>query len=215
MSTKCERRFTSREAAPVELEKRDDGSRAIVGYGAVYYRDGDDGTEYWLWDDMVERIMPGAFDRALDDGDDARGLFNHDPSNLLGRVSSGTMQLSVDDTGLRYEIPVDENDSDHMRVVAKIERGDLTGSSFAFMVDEMIWEENNDTLIRWIKSVTLRDTGPVTYPAYEGTTSGLRAEELRAEYRAQRDDAEEGQAEGNQDESQIPTLRRKLAVSCM
>lgn len=48
-----------------------------------------------------EVIKPGAFDDVL--GDDVRALFNHDPNFILGRSSAGTLSLSVDDRGLRYE----------------------------------------------------------------------------------------------------------------
>lgn len=170
-----ERRNIPTERARVHVEKREDGKRFITGYAAVYYRDGDAGTEFQLSTDLIERIMPGAFDRALSESDDARGLFNHDSNNLLGRVSAGTLTLSVDDIGLRYEIPVDENDPDHLRVVAKIERGDLNGSSFSFIAEKVTWIEEGDRDIREINSVKLYDVGPVTFPAYESTTAGMRA----------------------------------------
>ena len=66
---------------------------------------------------------PNAFDRALAESDDVRGLFNHDPDNLLGRTSSGTMRLSVDKKGLLYE--TDPGDTNVGRdVVQHIKRGD-------------------------------------------------------------------------------------------
>lgn len=181
-----ERRFSSKVAAPIGIETRDDGTRVITGYAAVFYRENDPGTEYQLFRDVVERISPEAFDRALDESDDARALFNHDMNNLLGRVSSDTLTLSADDTGLRYEIPVDEDDPDHIRVVRKIERGDLTGSSFSFIAEKATWIEEEERDIRQIDSVKLYDVGPVTFPAYESTTTALRAEgdaeSAKAEY---------------------------------
>ncbi|NIP69360.1 MAG: HK97 family phage prohead protease, partial [Planctomycetales bacterium] len=106
---------------------------------------------------------------ALKESDDVRGLFNHDPSQLLGRTSSNTMRLSVDQRGLRYDIDVPDtrigND-----VVESIKRGDLSGSSFAFTVDTVEWQERDGMHIREIRGVHLYDTGPVTYPAYEATS---------------------------------------------
>jgi HK97 family phage prohead protease len=101
MNSLPEYRISPKRLAPVWVENRAAGKKAIVGYGAVFYSDTDPGTEYWLWGDVVERISPGAFDRALKERHDARGLFNHDPSNLLGRVTNGTMRLSVDRKGLK------------------------------------------------------------------------------------------------------------------
>lgn len=171
-----ELRTLRRELAGVKREKRGEGS-VIKGLSAVYYREGDAGTEYWLWRDMVERIMPGAFDRAISEKHDARGLFNHDSSQLLGRVSSGSLTLSLTSEGLAYEIPVDAADPDHQRVGAKIDRGDVTGSSFAFLVRAQTWSEvklddGSWLYIRQITDLDLFDVGPVTFPAYEATTAG-------------------------------------------
>ena len=94
-----ERRFTQSVTAAVE--KRADGRRAIVGHAAVYYRADDPGTEYQLFPDLKERIMPGAFDRAARE-DDVRALFNHQPDNLLGRTTAKTLALTIDEKGLRY-----------------------------------------------------------------------------------------------------------------
>lgn len=173
-----ERRFNS--AAPVEL-RVDGDSKKIVGTAAVYY-DGTERTEYLLWDTkrerVVERIMPGAFGKALERKDDTRGLFNHNPNQILGRTTAGTMQLSTTGIGLGYEI--DPGDTSVARdVMEHLRRGDVTGSSFAFIADEERWTDTKDADGKWhsvreILSVTLFDVGPVTYPAYEATSSGVR-----------------------------------------
>lgn len=161
-------------AARVTLQSRADGKKIIKGYSAVFYN-GDPGTEYWLWDDIVERIMPGAFDKVL--GDDARALFNHNPDNLLGRVSAKTCRIGSDSTGLWYEVDEDEADPDWQRVARKIDRGDLTGSSFAFIPKRSTWVEEEDYWVRQIEEMAaLFDVGPVTYPAYSGTTAGRSTE---------------------------------------
>lgn len=158
----------------VTIEKRADGQRYITGYAAVFYRDGDAGTEYELGWGVVERIAPTAFNRAIAEQHDARALFNHDPNFVLGRVSAGTVSLSVDSTGLRYEIPVDEQDPDHLKVVRKIERGDIDGSSFGMIPKITKYIEQSDMVIREIADVDLFDVSPVTFPAYQGTSAGLR-----------------------------------------
>jgi HK97 family phage prohead protease len=173
-----ERRFIQRAAARLELRAREGKLPQIAGYGAVFYNAAEPGTEYQLWTDFVERIMPGAFDRAVAERDDARALFNHDPTNLLGRIAAKTLSLEVDATGLAYTI--DPPDTQMGRdVVEMIRRGDLSGSSFAFEVtDEDIRKEKRDDVEKWIREirgVKLYDVGPVTYPAYEATTTGVRA----------------------------------------
>jgi len=182
-----ERRFINQKNSMIILEKREDGSDGkITGYGAVYYRKGDSSTEYKLWDGMVERIMPGAFNRALAESDDVRALFNHDPSLILGRNTAGTMKLSSDDVGLRYEIdPADTNVSKDTR--EHISRGDVTGSSFMFIVEHEEWRTEGDLEIREVLGVKLLDIGPVTFPAYASATASVRSEdtkEAREQYKA-------------------------------
>jgi len=153
----------------------EDGPRKIEGYAAVYYR-GEEEQEYRLFDDMVERIAPGAFDEAIG-RDDVRGLFNHDSNIVLARTSSGTMTLSSDDTGLRYSFDIDPEDPDHQRVSRKIKRGDVDGSSFAFEVTGEEFERREGVVYRTITGVKLYDVGPVTFPAYSASTSEMRSAE--------------------------------------
>lgn len=179
-----ERRFTAQARARVALEDRAEGTPKIVGYAAVYY-DGTPETEFELWKGVRERVMPGAFNRALRE-DDVRGLFNHAADNLLGRTSAETLRLASDSTGLRYEI--DPGDTTVARDVKElIRRGDLQGSSFSFNVENERWHEEGDLEIREVLGVELFDVGPVTFPAYETTTTGLRSGrdvEWRASYDA-------------------------------
>lgn len=191
-----EKRYTGTPKAPIaRVEKRDDGKPLIVGYGAVFYDPSNPGTEYDLrssWGGFVERIMPGAFDQAIRN-DDVRALFNHDVNEILGRSGAGTLRLSVDKVGLRYEIdPPDTAAAE--KVVKALERGDITGSSFSFNVDEQTWRDVKNettgdlTTIRELTKVSLFDLGPVTFPAYEATSAGMRSgsdlEESRTAFEA-------------------------------
>lgn len=164
----------------LSTEKRNDadGPSVVAGYGAVFHNADDPGTEYWLWDDVVERILPGAFDRALQESDDVRSFFNHDANLILGRASAGTLDLSVDGTGLRYVVePPDTAAARH--VLESVARGDTTGSSFMFVPTATAWREEDrdgDTVyIREIESVRLFEVGPVVFPAYESANSEARS----------------------------------------
>jgi len=181
---KTERRTISAELSGARIERRqdDDAPDRLAGYGAVYY-DGTPETEYELWTNCVERIMPGAFDRAVRE-DDVRGLFNHDRNLILGRVKAGTMRIKTDKRGLWYEIDVPDTQPGR-DTATSVERGDVTGSSFSFYVKEVTWRDEGDLEIREINDVELFDTGPVTFPAYEGTTSAARGEPAFAEVRAE------------------------------
>ena len=172
-----ERRFLSAEACPVGIEKRSDGSPVIAGYASVFYVEGDAGTEYQLFPDLKERIMPRAFNTALRDKHNAAALFNHDPNMILGRVAAGTLKLKKDMRGLRYEVDPPASRQD---VVEAIRRGDVTGSSFGFRVLEQKFKKEKlddgaEMDVREIHSVELLDISPVVYPAYEGTSTAIRS----------------------------------------
>lgn len=141
----------------------------LRGYAAVFYRRGDHGSEYELAAGVLERIAPSAFDQFLRGSGDAVVLWNHSPDFLLGRRSSGTLKLSVDAIGLRYDLdtPDTQLGNDLTTLVA---RGDIVGSSFSFVAEETDWRDENGTAIRLITRATLFDVSLVTNPAY-GSTS--------------------------------------------
>lgn len=166
------RRYT-RSGLPVGVVERADGKKVISGYAAVFYDPSDPGTEYRMWSDMVERIMPGAFDDALRE-DDVRGLFNHEDNNILGRTKSGTMRLSVDKRGLKYEI--DPPDTQCARdLMQSLARGDVDGSSFLFRPVENTYRDVDDLWIIERRKVKLFDVGPVCFPAYAATEANVRS----------------------------------------
>jgi len=179
-----ERRYVDDALADIQLEEREEGQPQIQGYAAVFYN-GKPETEFVLWKDTVERIMPGAFDQAIHE-DDVRVLFNHDPNLILGRSKAKTLTLQADKRGLRYvNIPPDTTAGQDM--IASIRRGDVSGSSFSFSPTNINWRKEKGRDIREIRGVRLFDVGPVVFPAYKKTTAGVRKnsieETVRAEHR--------------------------------
>src|SRR5437016_1179575 len=138
----------------------------LTGMAAVFFDPADpEGTTYKLYDGLVERINPQAFTRALRERQDVAGLFSHDPRLVLGRVSSGTMRLSVDKNGLRYEI--DTPDTTVGRdVLEMVKRKDVAGSSFSFLVTEQrfIVGQAGESDIREILDCDVQDVGPCVFP---------------------------------------------------
>lgn len=159
-----------RRVAPVLTEVRSDGdgSWTLVGHAAVFdSSSGDLGG-------FREVIQRGAFRKVLkSDTLDVRALFNHDQNQVLGRTTNGTLKLTEDPRGLRYEVNVaDTTYGRDLRVL--LERGDVTQSSFAFKVsrDGQAWTDTEGGLVRTITEFSdLLDVSPVTYPAYEATSS--------------------------------------------
>ncbi len=126
---------------------------------------------------MFERILPGAFDRAIAE-DDVFALFSHQESNVLGRTKAGTCTLRIDEVGLFYEATLP--DTQQARdVKTLIDRGEITGSSFAFDIADEQWKsERQDGRVIQVREVLkvspLYDVGPVTFPAYQATTAEAR-----------------------------------------
>lgn len=159
---------------PVTITRSEGKPTVVQGYGAVFFRDDNPGTEYWLFNDLVERVGRGAFDRALRDNDDVRALFNHDVNQIMGRSSAGTLRLSVDQVGLRYEFDLPDSPNGQ-NLAHALERKDVTGSSFSFDILRVEYREEDDFFVREMLDVRLFDVGPVTFPAYTAATAGLRS----------------------------------------
>ena len=197
-----------------QIETRDDESKTITGYAAVYYREGKKNTEFKLWDDFVERIAPGAFDSVLKQ--DVRALFNHDSNHVLGRTKGKTLRLSVDEKGLKYEIDVPDTQTGR-DLLTSIKRGDVTGSSFSFMLGKNGAEINDDgkRVVRTITKVSkLFDVGPVTFPAYEGTAAKSRDEEEAQreleQYRQEMENLAAAETEKRRKQLKVAKLRLTL-----
>jgi len=187
----AQRRYLPRSAGPCKLLQRADGALPLItGYAAVFYRAGDAGTEFELYHRVTERIMPTAFDKALA-GADVRALFNHNSAMVLGRSTAGTLRLSKDATGLRYEIDP-PNTQAARDLIESIQRGDISGSSFAFVPTATTYRDDGPLTYLEREEVELIDVGPVTFPAYSGATTGVRAsagdiDAIRAEIANRRD----------------------------
>ena len=157
------------ETRTFDCKVESDESNKIVGYGSVFDKRSVDLGGF------REIIAPGAFDGRLED--DCRALFNHNPDFVLGRTTAGTLALSTDDNGLRYDIDPPET-SWAQDLMVSMRRGDISQSSFGFRVgdDDWIYDEESDTVIRTVNRVEiLRDVSVVTYPAYEASDSSVRS----------------------------------------
>ena len=147
-----------------EVETRIDnkkGKDVVVGHAAVFNKLSEDLGGF------REKIMPNAFDDVLKD--DVRAYFNHDPNFLLGRVSAGTLRLSVDQKGLKYELDI-PNTTAGRDLKENLKNGNITQSSFAFTLGSGgdSWERNEEGVdVRIINKVNrLYDVSPVSLPAY-------------------------------------------------
>lgn len=165
-----------------QLVERSNGTKEITGYASVYY-DGTSGTEYQLDDNLYERVSPGCFDKALAERQNVEIRYNHSTDFVLGDVESGAI-VRTDDKGLRYSVPFDDSDPDHLKVKSKIEKGLIKGSSFQALGPTYRYQDENGKHIAWLTGVkVLRDCSPVNNPAYKGAPALMRSEELDKGYK--------------------------------
>jgi hypothetical protein len=157
-----------------ELRAATADSPTTEGYGAIFNSVTDLGF-------FKERIVSGAFTRAVTEKQDVRFLFNHNADNVLGRTKNGTLTLSQDNTGLRFvnDMPDTTTGRD---VYTLVQRGDVDQCSFGFIVrDEEVTYSDDGTCLRSINDVDLFDVSIVTYPAYESTSVEARSRDAAAE----------------------------------
>lgn len=167
------------------VELRDDGDggsgRTMFGHFAVFDR----WTEInsWFEGRFLERIRPGSFaDTFVDRADKIRVLYDHghDPS-IGNKPLGGPDVLREDKTGAYYESELFE--SSYVDDLMPALRARQLGASFRFRVNAEEWVEpkeasdhNPEKLPeRSINGVDLYEFGPVTFPAYDDASAGVRS----------------------------------------
>ncbi|WP_337227970.1 HK97 family phage prohead protease [Staphylococcus succinus] len=157
--------MNKKEFRAVETIKATDDEKMIVeGYALRFNTLSNDLGGF------VETISP----QALRDADlsDVRCLIDHDASKVLGRTTSETLELKIDDEGLyfRNQLP---NTSYARDLYENIRLGNINQCSFGFILDEDgdKFEKREDGLFKrtLTKIRSLFDVSVVTYPAYNDT----------------------------------------------
>lgn len=198
---------------PIQVRKKGDQGQPsqVEGHAAVFNQLS---VDFGGW---RERIMPGAFKRAISEKQDVCCLINHDESLILGRTRSGTLTLSEDKEGLAFDcnMPQTSYASDLMAVM---DRGDMDQCSFGFISRKATWSEEPDPddpkqqiIVRQIEDCDLFDVSVVTYPAYPQTDANTRAElrtavlaEAPAEIRQKLESGVMGEGKEKRDEGDVP-----------
>lgn len=187
----------NKDQQPVSIEVRSDlselrvetregaegtaASRTIIGYAAKFDK----------WSEPImgwfrEKISRDAFTDT--DMSDAIMCFNHEVTSILARTASGTLKLSTDQKGLRFEFdaPATGLGNDMLELVR---RGDISKCSFKFTVDRDRWtyaDKQNGLQYdeRTVEHISkLYDVSLVVYPAYKDTEASVRElEERKAEW---------------------------------
>ena len=208
--------------AKKELERRaynfeiraetDDDEKIITGRPIVY----DSKTDLGWFDEIIER---GALDNA--NLTDVRFLVNHDTKMIpLARTrrnnGNSTMQLVVDPQGLNIAfIKLDtENNVEARALYSAVKRGDISGMSFMFSIDDEEWENlESEHPTRRIKKIgTVVEISAVTFPAYEATEINARSKEALDNARSALDSARKQNANSVDTEKELTLLKEKTKI---
>ena len=199
-NNKTEKRFFNIETRISKRAKKN----IVTGHAAVFGQLSEDLGGF------KEKINVGAFDGVLKN--DVRAFFNHDPNFLLARTTSGTLKLAVDKMGLSYSFEVPDTTAGRDLVIS-MERGDITQSSFAFMVEKDSWSEQDGQEIRTIEKVgRLFDVSHVSIPAYPQANDLVVAKRSRMTYKDKTKIKKENEWQKQTDllKLKINILKRKL-----
>lgn len=157
----------------VRAEENEKG-KVLTGRPIVYNQR----TNLGWYDEIIE-------DKALDSTNlkDVRFLVNHNTDMIpLARSrnnnANSTMQLQVvDGEGMDIRVNLDtENNAEAKSLYSAVERGDISGMSFMFIVDKDSWDDvDSDHPTRTIRSIReVLEVSAVTWPAYEATSIQAR-----------------------------------------
>lgn len=132
---------------------------------------------------FLERVAPGAFAQTFASrGDNIRVLYDHGHDPSIGNKPLGTPRVMAEDKrGAYYE--VDLFDTEYVRELKPALAAGQLGASFRFKVTGEEWstpqratKSNPERLDeRTITGIELYEFGPVTFPAYDTATAGLRS----------------------------------------
>lgn len=178
-----DKRITRAFTFDISTREDDNNKGVLEGRAIVYEKKYDAGY-------FEETIARGALKNT--NLKDVRFLVNHNTDMIpLARSrnnnENSTMQLIVDDEGLRVKIKLDvENNADAAALYSAIKRGDISGMSFMFTVRGQKWkDENTDYPKRTITDIEqVFEVSAVTFPAYEETEINARCKAELESYRA-------------------------------
>lgn len=150
-------------ATTIKRDTTDDGTMKISGYGAVF-------NEPAQAEDFVEYMDPHALDGV--DLSSVLLLYAHDSSNILARVDSGSLSVSVDKKGLAFSATLPDTTLGH-DTYNNIEAGNIKGCSIGFVIapDGDTWQQQDGQTTHIIQKIEqLAEISLTPIPAYTETS---------------------------------------------
>ena len=173
----------------------------------------DQRTNLGWYDEIIDR-------HALDETDlkDVRFLVNHNTDMIpLARSrnnnANSTMQLVVNEEGMDIRVDLDtENNAESKSLYSAVERGDISGMSFMFVVDSEEWDDiDSDHPTRIVLGIRqVFEVSAVTWPAYSQTS--IQARGLSDALESARESLESARAAKREVELAKEKLKLKMGV---
>jgi len=156
--------------AEVSLHE-DEGKMILEGYALVFNQETIIGDETY---GFIEEISASALQETK--MKDVPMKYNHmDSFLIIARTKNKSLELTVDHIGLKVRAEL--LDTSHNQDIYKMVRsGLLDKMSFAFTVDEQVWNREGDIPKRTITKIErLYDVSVVDTPAYDATSIYARS----------------------------------------
>ncbi|WOQ72338.1 HK97 family phage prohead protease [Bacillus stratosphericus] len=170
-----EKEIRAIQEGSLKATEETDKGRMITGYALKF------GTRSQNLGGFIETIEKRALQNA--DMSDVRALIDHDPSKILGRTKAGTLKLTVDDIGLRFELSL-PNTQYANDLYENLRLGNISNCSFGFHLakngDSFKRDEKSGLPLRSLTNISrITDVSIVTYPAYEDTDVSIAQRHLK------------------------------------
>lgn len=152
----------------------DPNTRIMFGHASVYNKRS---KPIYGW--FEEIMRPGCFDNALRSNEVTCSFWQHDERYLLATTVNQSLRMQSDNRGLYQETDLLGDTTDSRNMIAHLDAKRINAMSFAFRAtrDGEKWSVVDKVEIREVFEVErLKDVSPVTFPAYDGTDLGIRAD---------------------------------------
>lgn len=194
-------------AENIEFRDSDSGDQYIEGYA----------LKFDTWSEDLGGFRESIHKDALKNTDtsDVRALFNHNADHIIARSAAGSLELDVDDIGLKFRAKI-PNTSYGRDLLENLRNGNVNQCSFGFCLaengDEFTYDKEERSYKRILRNIKeIVDVSVVTYPAYRDTdvTPALRSlEDAKQEV----EEAEEEQQVEEQKQAAYELKKRKLKL---
>jgi len=178
----------SYKATRLEVRKSADGSMQLVGTAIVFDSESQDLGGF------VEICSYEAVQKSLKRNPDVFMLWQHDSSQPLARVKTGSLTVTLTRTGLDFTATL-PNSPLGQNAYQAVKDGTVDSVSFGFSIepngDE--WIVEGEKVIRILRDINVGEISPVTWAAYLAPHVDVRScpASLRSKLKRESDDTDE------------------------